>query len=249
MLGEVWGWEYQETNSQNIGEIFEILDRNLAKGKHWNSVVSSLSSVTSPAIPPSMPFVVIGEKWGLVWRPRHTGAHQAFRLVAFLWRFIWVFFGHFYLISHNIGSTKIPVQPLSISKKREFDWVTRSKAPASMKNPFLSFDLKITWSRNMSWPAWLKLRQNQILYRCSLAYLLSLPGNFDLYASRWDMFFFSSAKGVQRTSSFKNVNSSGSVWSRQFREGLQKKSCTLLLPQWTHFILCLRGSQLSLLHE
>ena len=53
-------------------------------------------------------------------------------------------FDHFHLISHNIGSTKIPVQPLSISKKREFDWVTRSKAPASMKNPFLSFDLKIT---------------------------------------------------------------------------------------------------------
>ena len=43
-----------------------------------------------------------------------------------------------HLFSHKAGSTNIPVQPLSISKKRVFESVTRSSAPASMKNPSLN---------------------------------------------------------------------------------------------------------------
>ena len=62
------------------------------------------------------------------------------------------------LFSHRAGSTNMPVQLLSTSKKSVFESVIRSSAPASMKNPLCNFDLKITWSRKISWPPWLKLR-------------------------------------------------------------------------------------------
>ena len=61
-----------------------IFLKNLASGKHWNSVVSSPSSVFKPAIPPFITSAVKGAKWGFVLRPRQTGAHQAFRLIASL---------------------------------------------------------------------------------------------------------------------------------------------------------------------
>ena len=64
------------------GEIFG----NLARGKHCNSLVSSLSSVTRPAIPPSIALLVKCAKWGFLCSPRQTGAHQAFRLIALLHR-------------------------------------------------------------------------------------------------------------------------------------------------------------------
>ena len=64
-----------------------------------------------------------------------------------------------HLFSQRTGSTRIPVQSLSSSKKRVFESFSRSSAPASMKNPFLTLDLKITLSRNMSCPCWLKLRK------------------------------------------------------------------------------------------
>ena len=62
------------------------------------------------------------------------------------------------LFSHRAGSTNMPVQLLSTSKKSVFESEIRSSAPASMKNPLCNFDLKITWSRKISWPPWLKLR-------------------------------------------------------------------------------------------
>ena len=145
----------------------------LARGKHWNSLVSSLSSVTRPAIPPSIALLVKCAKWGFLCSPRQTGAHQAFRLIALLHRNITrdnpipgqnvcnVNQQAAHRFSHKAGSTKIPVQPRSISKKRVFESVTRSSAPASMKNPSLSSDLKTTSSRKTSCPPWLKLGQNQ----------------------------------------------------------------------------------------
>ena len=73
-----WGGHFDKN------EAWKDVEKDLAKGKHWNWVVSSLSSASSPAIPPSRAFAVNGAKWGLALRPRQTGAHQAFRLIACL---------------------------------------------------------------------------------------------------------------------------------------------------------------------
>ena len=75
--------------------------------------------------------------------------------------------------SHSTGSTRIPVQSLSSSKNKVLESFIRSSAPASMKNPFLTIDLKTTLSRNMSCPCWLKLRKKTLYNFISIAYLPS----------------------------------------------------------------------------
>ena len=54
----------------------------------------------------------------------------------------------------GLGSTSTPVHWCSISNHRVLEPSTKSSAPASMKNPCLSWPLKMNLSRKLSWPYW-----------------------------------------------------------------------------------------------
>ena len=58
-----------------------------------------------------------------------------------------------YLI--GLGSTKTPDHECLISNNKVLECSTKSSAPASMKNPFLTLCLKTNLSRNVSCPNWL----------------------------------------------------------------------------------------------
>ena len=107
------------------GEIFG----NLARGKHCNSLVSSLSSVTRPAIPPSIALLVKCAKWGFLCSPRQTGAHQAFRLIAFLQRNITR--DTFSLIIHS-WTKCLQCQPTSRSPFLPQSGLNQDPGPASL---------------------------------------------------------------------------------------------------------------------